>query len=146
MFDVLSVFDDSRFDEFRRMQRELDETFNAPFARSIRSVATGTYPPVNVGSTPDELDVYVFAAGVDPKSLDISVQQNVLSISGERKPIQEDGAKYYRHERFDGAFRRVVTLPDDADPEQVDATYRDGVLRISVKRRESARPRQIEVK
>jgi HSP20 family protein len=60
--------------------------------------------------------------------------------------ITEEGADYYRKERFDGAFHRVVNLPDDVDPDQVEAKYRDGVLQITIKRRESSRPRQIEVK
>jgi HSP20 family protein len=109
-------------------------------------VARGTYPPVNVGSTPEQVDVYLFAAGVDSKSLDITLQQNLLTVAGERKLITEEGADYYRKERFDGAFRRVVTLPEDVDPDKVDASYRDGVLHVRIQRREAVRPRQIEVK
>jgi HSP20 family protein len=60
--------------------------------------------------------------------------------------MREEGAQYYRRERFDGAFHRAVNLPDDADPDRVEANYQDGVLHIAVQRRESAKPRQIEVK
>jgi HSP20 family protein len=109
-------------------------------------VGRGTYPPINIGSTPEQVDVYLFAAGVDPKSLTISIQQNLLTVDGERRLITEEGADYFRKERFDGAFHRVVTLPEDVDPEQVEAGYRDGVLRITVKRREASKPRQIEVR
>jgi HSP20 family protein len=56
-----------------------------------------------------------------------------------------ENADYYRRERFNGDFRRVIGLPDDLDPERVDAKYRDGVLQITIQRRESARPRQITV-
>jgi len=59
--------------------------------------------------------------------------------------MTEEDANYYRRERFDGAFRRVLALPEDADPERVEAHYQDGVLQITVQRREAARPRQIEV-
>jgi HSP20 family protein len=59
-------------------------------------------------------------------------------------PVEAE-ADYYRRERFDGDFRRVVSLPDDVDPDRVDAKYRDGVLQITVQRREIARPRQITV-
>jgi len=69
-----------------------------------------------------------------------------LTVSGERQAPVKEEANYYRKERFDGPFRRLITLPDDVDPEQVDARYRDGVLEIHVKRREAKRPRQIEVK
>jgi HSP20 family protein len=59
-------------------------------------------------------------------------------------PVDE-AANYYRQERFDGEFRRVITLPDDVDPDRVEAKYRDGVLQITVQRREAVRPRQITV-
>ena len=147
MFASLGNFEGSLFDEFRRMQREMDQLFAAaPWPSGIRAVARGTYPPINIGSTPDQVDVYLFASGMDPKSLDISIQQNLLTLAGERKLITEKGANYYRRERVDGAFRRVVTLPEDVDPDKVDASYRDGVLHVAVQRRESAKPRQIEVK
>jgi HSP20 family protein len=147
MFGYLGNLDSSLFDDFRRVQREMDELLaGAPWPSGIRAVARGTYPPVNIGSTADRVDIYVFAAGIDPKTLDIAIQQNLLTVAGERKLATAEGVNYYRKERFDGAFRRVVTLPDDVDPDKVDARYRDGVLHISVRRRESAKPRQIEVK
>jgi HSP20 family protein len=147
MFWNLGSFDDRLLDDFRRVQREMDELFGSRPARSgIRAVARGTYPPINIGATPEQVDVYLFAAGIDANSLDISIQQNLLTVAGERKADGEEGAEYYRRERFDGAFRRVLTLPEDVDPDQVSAQYRDGVLHISIKRREAAQPRQIEVK
>ena len=147
MFGSLNSLEGSLFDELRRMEREVDQLFGAgPWPNGIRAVARGTYPPVNVGSTPDQIDVYLFAAGVNPKSLDISIQQSLLTVDGERRLITEEGGNYYRKERFDGAFHRVVTLPEDVDPDKVDATYREGVLHITIQRRESAKPRQIEVK
>jgi HSP20 family protein len=147
MFGNLGNFENSLVDDFRRLQREMDQMFaGSPWPSSIRSVARGTYPPINIGTTPDQVDVYLFAAGVEPNSLDITIQQNLLTIAGERKLITEEGANYYRKERYDGAFRRVVTLPDDVDPDKVEASYRDGILRVMIQRREAAKPRQIEVK
>jgi HSP20 family protein len=67
-------------------------------------------------------------------------------VAGDRKLQVEEGADYYRKERYDGGFRRVVTLPEDVDPEQVEAAYRDGVVHVTIRRRESTRPRQITVK
>ena len=147
MFAYRTNFSGSLLDQFRRMEGELDELFGRDsWPAGIRSVAQGTYPPVNLGTTPEQVDVYLFAAGLDPKSLDISLQQNLLTISGERNGSAREDANYYRKERFDDSFRRLITLPDDVDPEQVEAQYRDGILQISVKRREASRPRQIEVK
>ena len=147
MFGKRTNLSGNLFDEFRRLESEMDELFGrGTWPAGIRSVAQGTYPPVNVGTTPEQVDVYLFAAGLDAGSLDISLQQNLLTVAGERKAPVKEGLDYYRKERFDGSFRRLVTLPDDVDPDQVEALYQDGVLRIGVKRRQASRPRQIEVK
>jgi HSP20 family protein len=146
MFINLTNFGGSLFDEFRRLEEELDElTGHRLWPAGIRSVARGTYPPINVGSTPEQVNVYVFAAGLDPKTLDISLQQNLLTVAAERKAPVKEAANYYRKERFVGSFRRLITLPDDVDPDKVNARYRDGVLQIHVQRREATRPRQIQV-
>jgi len=145
MFDRLTNFE-SLFDEFRRIEQEMDDAFGRwAVPAGIRSVARGTFPPINVGVTPDEVDVYLFAAGLDPKTLDLSIQQNLLTVTGERQVPAKENATYYRRERFGGEFRRVVALPDDVDPDRVEARYRDGVLQVSVRRRESAKPRQIQI-
>lgn len=147
MFGSLLNFESSLFDQFRRMEQEMDELFGRwPLPAGIRSVAQGTYPPINVGSTPEKVDIYLFAAGLDPKGLDISIQQNLLTVSGERRLPVNDNVNYYRQERFNGEFRRVITLPEGVDPDRVEARYRDGVLHLTVPRHETAKPRQIEVK
>lgn len=146
MFGSLSGFGTGLFDEFRRLEQDLDQLFTGTqWPIGIRSAVQGAFPPLNVGGSSESVDVYVFAAGLDPKSIELTLQQNLLTVSGERKARAEDGAAVYRHERFVGTFQRVITLPEDVDPNQVDAKYRDGVLHISVRRREAARPRQIEV-
>ncbi|MGE5339306.1 MAG: Hsp20/alpha crystallin family protein [Gemmatimonadota bacterium] len=145
MFGSLSSFE-SLYDELRRMEQEMDQMSGRGSAPAgIRWVSRGTYPAANVGATADAVDVYLFAPGVDPKSVELSLQQNLLVVAGMREIPEDERATYYRQERFSGEFRRVITLPDDVDPDRVDASYRDGVLRITVKRRESARPRKIEV-
>ncbi|HEC15307.1 MAG TPA: Hsp20/alpha crystallin family protein [Sedimenticola sp.] len=147
MFGILGDLDDSLFADFRRMQEQMDELFGPDRPPSgIRSAARGSFPPINVGSTPERVDVYLFAAGLDPDKLDVSIQQNLLTIAGERRLPREEDANYFRQERFDGEFRRVLSLPDDVDPGRVDAAYRDGVLHISIHRREAARPRRIAIK
>lgn len=147
MLGFSTGFDRDLFDQFERMRRQMDEMFGdrgGPLG--IRSVAAGTYPAINVGASPKQVDVYVFAAGVDPQSLDSSLQQNLLTVSGERKIERPEGAQAYRRERFNGRFKRVITLPEDVDPEKVNAVCRDGVLHISVQRKEELQPRKIEVK
>ena len=143
---LFGSFDTSLFDEFRRLESEMDQLFGrGSLPAGIRAMRRGTFPPINVGATPERVDVYLFAAGLDPKSLDISIQQNLLAVSGERKVPVDEAADYYRQERYDGEFRRVITLPDDVDPDRVEAKYQDGVLQITVQRREAVRPRQITV-
>jgi len=148
MFVSLTNSGSSLFDELMRMESETSELFGrTAWPAGIRSVARGSYPPINVGATSEHVDVYFFAAGLDPKSLDISIQQNLLTVSGERKvAVVEEDVNYYRKERYDGAFRRVISLPEDVDPDRVAAHYRDGILQIRMPRREKAGTRQIEVK
>ena len=143
---LFDAFEGGLFEELRRFEHEMDQLL--PRGRGpagIRTVRRGTFPPINVGASPDRVDVYLFAAGLDTKDLDISIQHHLLAVSGRRQVDTYEDADYYRRERFEGEFRRVVTLPDDVDPERVEARYRDGVLQITVQRRPSARPRQITV-
>jgi HSP20 family protein len=77
----------------------------------------------------------------------ISVQDNVLSISGERKYEKEEkGKKYHRVERAYGSFMRSFTLPEDADGSKVGAEYKDGILKVHLPKSEKAKPKAIEVK
>lgn len=135
------------FSEFQRLEQELDEFFTGatPWAGGIRSLPPGTFPAINVASSPDSLTVYLFAPGIDAKALEISLQQNVLSVNGRREVSQDSNATYYRNERFEGEFRRSIALPEDIDPDKVEAAYRDGIVEIRVQRREASRPRQIEI-
>jgi HSP20 family protein len=141
-----SLFSRDVFAELDRLQHEMQQAFD--LSPSIRGFGRGGFPAVNVGSAPQSVEVYAFAPGLDPKSLDVNLDRGVLSIAGERKidlSTQDKGAATHINERFAGAFRRVVSLPEDADPNGVSANYRDGVLHISIKRRESAQPRRIAV-
>ncbi len=147
MYGRVTSIDNGLLDEFRRLQTEMDELFGTwRGPADIRSAARGSYPPINIGSLPDQVDVYLFAAGLDPDALDISIQQNVLTIAGERKTRKEEDGEYYLRERYDGAFRRAITLPENIDSDQAEASYRDGVLRITLPKRVAAKPRNIQIK
>lgn len=149
MFESLLSYPGSLFAEFDRLRREIDEMFGlAGLPASIRSVAPGAFPAINIGSTPSSVEIYAFAPGVDPNKVEVTVDRGVLTIAGERaSDVPEDDAKVsvYSNERFAGRFRRAIALPDDADPAKVEAKYRDGVLHITVGRRESALPKRITV-
>ncbi len=139
----------SLFDQFERLRRELDDTFGVSgLPSSIRSVTPGTLPAINVGRTPNSVEVYAFAPGLDASKIDVSLDRGVLRISGERASgIPDDDPKVhlYARERGAGTFTRAVALPEDVDPAQVNASYRDGVLQISIARHESAQPKRINV-
>jgi HSP20 family protein len=146
MFGNSISLEGSLFDDLRRMQQEMEELFTPrTWPAGIRSVARDTYPPINLGATRAGVDVYLFAAGLDPKALDISIQQNLLTVAGERRVEVPDDAEFYRQERFSGPFRRVISLPEDVDPDQVEAHYSEGILHVSVRRREESQPRHIKV-
>jgi HSP20 family protein len=136
------------FSELNRLQGVLDTVFGPSERSSIRALGGATFPVMNVGTTPDAVEIMAFAPGIDPSQLQITVDRGVLAIAGERKslvPEEGDATNVYAQERFTGTFRRVVNLPEEADPARVDAKYRDGVLRITVAKRESSKPRRIEV-
>lgn len=144
---LLSSFDPAYIENYRRLEGELDQLLGrSAYPSGIRAVPRGTFPPINIGATAERVDVYLFAAGVDPKTVDVSIQQNLLSVSGQREVAVKPDAEYYRRERYGGEFRRVIALPDDVDPDKVDAKYRDGVLQITVQRKQPARPRQVEIR
>lgn len=145
-----SFFPRDVFAEMDRLQREMQQALD--LSPSIRGLGRGGFPALNVGGTPQTVEIYAFAPGLDPATLEIELDRGVLTISGDRpsplpEPARESGrqATVHINERFSGAFTRVLTLPDDADPDAVDARYRDGVLHITVQRRASAQPRRISI-
>jgi HSP20 family protein len=139
-----SLFPRDMYAELDRLQREMQQAFD--LSPSIRGVARGGFPAMNVGGTAQSVEIYAFAPGLDPASLDVQIEKGVLTIAGERKaePVPEKAAVHI-DERFSGRFRRVVTLPDDVDAGAVHAKYRDGVLHISIARKQSTQPRRIEI-
>jgi HSP20 family protein len=141
-----SLFSRDLFAEFDRLQREMQQVFDP--SPGIRGFGRGGYPALNVGGTPTSVDIYAFAPGLDPAGIDLNLDRGVLTIAGERKlglPSGDEKTTVHANERFNGRFRRVVSLPDDVDPSSVTAKYTDGVLHVSIQRRASAQPRRIEV-
>lgn len=149
MYASLVSRPDSLFGQFVRLRRELDDVFGASgLPSSIRSVTPGTLPAINIGRTPTHVEVYAFAPGLDASKIDVSLDRGILRISGERDsgiPQGDPKLQIYTRERETGSFTRTISLPDDVDPAQVNASYRDGVVQISIARLESAQPKRITV-
>lgn len=141
-----SLFPRDLFAELDRLQRQIQQSFD--ISPSIRGVARGAFPALNVAATAQSAEVYAFAPGLDPKSIDVQIERGVLSISGERAdtlPRDDERSTVHVNERFTGRFHRVITLADDLDPGDVRATYQDGVLHVSIARQKAAQPRRIEI-
>lgn len=141
-----TLFPRDLFAELNRLQRDLQQSYD--MSPSIRGVARGGFPALNVGHTQKSVEIYAFAPGLDPASIDVQIEKGVLTVAGERKgklPAQDEKTSIHIDERFAGRFRRVLTLADDVDPNAVQANYRDGVLHISIQRRAAAQPRRIAI-
>lgn len=142
----------SLFDQLERLQRQLAGALGGHEGGSIRSVAAGAFPAVNVGRTETSVEVHAFAPGLDASRIDVVLDRGVLRISGERAKDSLDGdgdgdgrVQVYARERRSGAFSRAIALSDEIDPAKVDASYRDGILRISIGLRAGAMPQRIKV-
>ncbi|UXU85403.1 Hsp20/alpha crystallin family protein [Burkholderia theae] len=135
------------FSEFDRLQQQMAQLFGG-FPSSIRAGRLGAFPQINIGATDESIEIVAFAPGINATELDVSIDKGLLTISGERKSTQPDTgseSRTYAQERFVGTFRRVIELPDTADPDKVQARYENGCLSISVGRRESSKPRAITI-
>ena len=141
-----SAFSNDIFSELANLHQQVQRAFNA--GTGIRGNTIGAYPLLNMGTTPQSIELYAFAPGLDPASIDVNLERGVLTIAAARNsdlPAQDEKSTIHINERFAGRFRRVLSLPEDVDPGNVSAQYRDGVLHIQLKRRESAQPRRITV-
>ena len=150
MYPSLMRFPANLSTDFGDLQRQIGRLFDAPeLPSSIRAIGRGAFPTINIGTTSEAVEIYALVPGIDRKKLDLSVDKGLLTISGEREngvPGESDNLNVYAQERFAGSFRRVVNLPENVDISRVDASYRDGVLKIVIPMNESAKPRQIDVK
>lgn len=143
----------TRWDPFRDLvsiQDELNRLFGRTYGgvEQTRSSASGSWAPaLDVYETPEKLVATVELPGIEPKEVEVAVEDSTLVISGSREfSEQTDEHNYHRVERRYGAFSRAIRLPDTADPENVEASFDKGVLTIEVPKREEAKPRRIEVK
>lgn len=125
--------------DFGRLYREMNRLFGD-------YTAGASYPPVNVWSDDNEAIVSAELPGVDPKDVNIAVENDLLAIEGERK-LETPGEAdvQVRRERPAGRFIRRLQLPFEIESEKVEARYENGVLNIRLPRREATKPRRIEI-
>jgi HSP20 family protein len=143
------------FNEFTNIQDRLNEffaqpggTFSGPISlfRGAEPTGTAFVPPVNVYEDEHNIIVTAELPGIEEKDLNITVENNVLTITGERKMETEvKKENFQRVERRYGRFTRSFTLPPTVDPENVNAEFNNGVLKLTLMKREEAKPKQIKI-
>ena len=131
--------------EMDQLQREMNRLFNA--ANQGRVLNSPNYPAVNIWANEEGQIVSAEMPGVHAEDIDIDVTGDALSISGERRPDEvAREARYHRRERSYGSFSRTVQLPFMVDTNKVEASFKNGVLLITLPRAEADKPRKITVK
>jgi HSP20 family protein len=137
----------SPFVELERLKRQMDLLSEGISGGLLREPSAGVFPLMNVTEEKDNYHVRAELPGIKSEDLDISVTGDTLSISGERKIVEEKGdVKYHRREREAGKFSRIVSLPTQIDTGKVEAKCVDGLLSIVLPKAEAAKQKQIVVK
>jgi HSP20 family protein len=123
-----------------------DAVMGWPFWNRFEEDSTVWSPRVDVKENENEIVVKADIPGVDKKDIKIQVENNIMTIQGERKSeVEEKNANVYRSERFYGAFQRTFTLSSRIKSDAIRADYKDGVLTVSLPKVEEVKPRQIEI-
>jgi HSP20 family protein len=132
--------------EMERLRRDMNRLF-AQMPTSFVGDVAPTYPAINVWTDENGAIVTAELPGVAPDDIDVSVVGDTLTLKGSRQPDElEEGGSYHRRERRYGTFTRAFQLPFQVEPDQVEATFGNGVLQISLPRAEEDEPKKIAVK
>ncbi len=131
--------------EMERLRREMNRLFTT-WPRQARGATASGYPAMNVWTDEDSAVVTAELPGVVLDDIDITVDDDVLTLRGSRKPDEVEGATYHRQERRYGSFLRTFRLPFRVDAAKVEASFAKGVLRVALPRAEEDKPRKINVR
>ncbi|HEY2931619.1 MAG TPA: Hsp20/alpha crystallin family protein [Acidobacteriota bacterium] len=128
-----------------RMNRLFDDSISR--SRGQEDLSNGSWSPaVDIYETEDQIVIKAELPEVNKDSIDLRIENNTLSIRGERKLSDEAKREnYHRIERAYGPFYRIFSLPNVVDPENVIASYKDGVLKLALNKRAESRPRSIKI-
>ncbi len=139
------------FREMRALQDRINRLFEAPLGKHGRTedsmLTDGWFPPVDIREDANSIYLKAEIPGVKKEDLNISLDNDVLTIKGEKK--QENDVKeenFHRMERYYGSFSRSFSLPSGVDPTKVNATYKDGILTLTLSKKEESKPKKIDVK
>jgi HSP20 family protein len=137
------------FQELMGIQERMNQLFRTNYAGySDDSLTSGAWAPaVDIYETPEAIEMIFEVPGVNQKHIKVSFENNMLTVSGERKLEHEDRRdNYHRVERNYGAFQRSFTVPSTIDPNRINAECTNGLLRLTLPKRPETQPRAIEVK
>ena len=136
------------FDIINHLDREFDGLFGklVDTAKNVKETSSSWNPAMNVSESADGFEVCLDAPGMQSDAFDIEFIDGTLTVTGQRVAVASDDIKWHRAERRFGAFKRTVKLTDDIDVAQLDAEYRDGVLRIVLPKKEAVKPTRIQVR
>jgi HSP20 family protein len=134
------------FDRLSSLRNELDQLFDLSWSGRDSGLFSGWSPALDVFDEKDHFVVNAELPGMKKEEIDLSFQDGVLSISGERKQTTENTeGETFRSERYFGRFQRSVTLPAAVDSSKISASYKDGILSVTLPKSEAAKPKQIAV-
>ena len=136
------------FHDLEDVQKEMNRLFDVSSPHPGKDVNGGSLwlPPVEIVDDKDHIRVRVELPGMKKEDIDVSLAQNILTIKGEKKQEKEVKEKeFVRSERYYGAFHRSFSLPTGVDSHKINAHYQEGVLEITLLKKEDAKPRQIKI-
>ena len=138
------------FRDFERMRKEMDRLWDSFFEGGLRKRTEGVaewLPSLDIAETKNELVVKCEVPGMDSKDIDISLSDGMLTITGEKKQEKEEKeADYHVIERSYGAFTRSVQLPKEVQHDKISASYKNGILKITLPKSEEAKKKEIKIK
>ncbi|HEY1583757.1 MAG TPA: Hsp20/alpha crystallin family protein [Chthoniobacterales bacterium] len=136
------------FDRWANLRDEMNSLFELPFAGNLArqgQLFSGWSPALDVYQNSDNIVAVVELPGMRKEDIDISLHDGMLTIAGERQSSSSESDDAERTERFTGKFRRSVTLPTQVNASKVTASYKDGILTVTLPKAEEAKPRKVEV-
>lgn len=134
------------FHDMTLLQNQMNRLFDGTLQSWPGDGSRNWAPPADIHETDSDLVVTTDLPGVDPKNIDVRVENNVLSITGERHFERKvENENFHRVERMYGTFARSFTLSTPVQADRIQATYKDGVLRISLPKAEQAKPKRITI-
>ena len=134
------------FKELTNLQDRLNKVFEKALPATAQKDMGNWVPAIDVYETESSIEIEMEAPGIDEKDLNVKLEDNTLTISGERNyEKKEEKYNYYRMERSYGSFKRSFLLPDNVDKDAIKAKYENGILKLSLPKKMKSKPKEISI-